>query len=287
MQHSKLEWSEWCVSIKHAKPPSLAWKPKNSASVWLAWCLISSRIFKRVFICCYHRVSRKKRINLRIEKQQKSIDWLIGDPLIINTCTAQHLMGSAVWQQHKQYHLRLHCAECWQLLQNFLCGKRESQRYIGGHLSFFNLHGYIQVTFIHFWIPHPLSDCSPEWHSRFRICIVTQWCYWWWFSFSQALTKHGFMKYVIASVLHWSMIFHSTTSWWKIQGWRQGHFPSVVAYNMVLKLCLLWDATCPYERTDVDSVEGDPKTGTDLYDTGVVRELTGAVSYGFMNCPWH
>ena len=87
------------------------------------WCLIPSRIFKRVLVCRYHWVSRKKRTDLCVEKQQKSIYWLIGDPLIINTCIAQHLMGNAVSQQHKQYRLRLHCAECWQLLQNPLLGK--------------------------------------------------------------------------------------------------------------------------------------------------------------------
>lgn len=105
-------------------------------------------------------------------------------------------------------------------------GNEESQYYMGVHLSFFYLHGYFQVTFINFWTPHPLSDCSPEWHSHFRLHIVAQWCYWWWFSTSRALTKHGLIKHVIASALHWRMISCSTTGWWKTQGWTQGHFPS-------------------------------------------------------------
>lgn len=87
------------------------------------WCLIPSRVFKCVLVCCYCRVSRKKRIVFCIEKQQKSIDWLIGDTMIINTCIAQHMIGNAVRQQRKQYHLQLHCTECWQLLQNPLLGK--------------------------------------------------------------------------------------------------------------------------------------------------------------------
>lgn len=40
-------------------------------------CLASSRIFKHIFVCSYHQVSRKKRIDFCAEKQQRSIDcWL-------------------------------------------------------------------------------------------------------------------------------------------------------------------------------------------------------------------
>lgn len=235
------KWSGLNGVFGSSMPEQWVWG-QNIKILWMsgcARCLISSRIFKHVFICCYHWISRKKRVDLCIENQQRSIDWLFGDPLIINSHIAQHLMSNAVWQQQKQHHLQLHCAECWQLLQNPLLGKWGKSVLHRGHLSFFYLHGYVQVTFIHFWMPHPLSDCSPEWHSHFRLDKVTQWCYWWWFSFSRALTKHGFIKYVMASLIHWSMIFCSTTSWWKIKGWRQGHFPFVVTYNMVFKLCLL------------------------------------------------
>lgn len=61
--------------------------------------------------------------DLCIEKQQRHINWFIRAPLTINTCIIQHLMGNAVWQQHRHYHLQLHCAKRWQLLQNPLLGK--------------------------------------------------------------------------------------------------------------------------------------------------------------------
>lgn len=172
-------------------------------------------IFKCVLVCCCHWVARKKRIDFCIEKQQKSIDWLIGDPLIINTCIAQHLMGNVVWQQHKQYHLRLHCAECWQLLQNPLLGKWGKSEGIWAFFLSVWLHSSHLHSFLH---TSPLVWLQFRMTFTFQITYFAQWCYWWWSSFSLALTKHGFIKYVIASVLHWSMIFCSTTSWWKIQG---------------------------------------------------------------------
>lgn len=116
-------------------------------------------------------------------------------------------------------------------------GNEQSQCYIGGHLSFF-WSAWIHLSHLHSFLSTSPLVCSPEWHLHFKWHIVTQWCYWWWISFSWALTKQGFIKYVSASVLHWSMIFCSTTNWWKIQGWRQSHFPFVL-YNMVFKLCLL------------------------------------------------
>jgi len=74
---------------------SLDSKPKNSTSVWL--CLMFD-IIQNIQVCpgLLLPSSLKKRIDLCVEKLQKSIDWLIGEPLITNSSLAQDLMGNAV-----------------------------------------------------------------------------------------------------------------------------------------------------------------------------------------------
>jgi len=88
-------------------------KPKNSAIIWL--CLlfdIIQNIQTSLGLLLFLSLREEENRFFSTKKHQKSIDCLIGDAQIINTCIGQQLVVSAVWQQHKQYHLQLHCAKC-------------------------------------------------------------------------------------------------------------------------------------------------------------------------------
>lgn len=109
----KLEWSEWCVWIKHAQTINFDSKLKNSATIWLRLVfVIIQNVQMSLGLLLLLSLRKEENRFFSTGKQQKSIDCLIGDALIINTCKGQHLVVSAVWQQHKQYHLQLHCVKC-------------------------------------------------------------------------------------------------------------------------------------------------------------------------------
>lgn len=216
-------------------------------------------------------------------KQQKSIDCLIGDALIINTCKGQHLVVSAVWQQHKQYHLQLHCVKCWQLLQNLLLGKWGNSEITGECLCccFFFLSAQI----------HPSHLCSllnishPVW-LRSRIVLVFQ------------VACCG--SVVVLIILNfkginkaWSLLLLCFTggwspyavSAWKTQSRRHSYSLFGCGYKYGLWVVSVLRYLMPNEGADFPSTEGGIKMGTDADDTSaVVMYLARAVSCRFRSC---